>query len=158
LARYDLTPGQYDTENLRLGVVAARFNKNFVTSMLQGAMDTLAAHGVTGSAVELVQVPGAFEIPLAAKMLIDTGRVEAIIALGAVVRGDTPHFDYVATACARGVARVSLDTGIPVIFGVLTTDTPRQATERAGGRLGNAGENAAHAALEMVALQRRLGT
>ena len=136
----------------RFALVVARFN-DFVTSRLaRAARDALLEHGVAEADVDEIPVPGAFEIPLAARVAAKTGGYAAVICLGAVIRGDTPHFDYVAGECARGVSLVSADTGVPAIFGVLTTDTVEQATDRAGGSRGNKGRDAALAALEMADL------
>lgn len=154
MAHYDIAEGSYEVEGACIGIVAARFNARFVDRLLDGALRVLARHGVTDPTV--VRVPGAFEIPLAARHLAGTEGVEAVITLGAVVRGETPHFDYVASACAEGVMRVGLDCGVPLIFGVLTTDDDEQAAARTDGEHGNKGEEAALAALEMVTLLRRV--
>ena len=156
MAKYDVQISDYSIEGARFAIVAARFNAVITDALLEGALSTLAEHGVPEDHVSVVQVPGAFEIPITAKRLAASGRYEAIIALGAVVRGDTPHFEYVAGECARGVGRVALEEDVPVIFGVLTTDTDEQARERAGGKEGNKGFEAAIAGLEMVTLLRRL--
>lgn len=142
----------------RFAVVVARFN-DFVTSRLkEGAVQALEEHGVQADGIDIVLVPGAFEIPLAARRAADSGRYAAVICLGAVIRGGTPHFDYVAGECARGVADVSAETGVPAIFGVLTTDDAAQAMERSGGSAGHKGRDAALAALEMVSVLERLET
>ena len=141
---------------LRIGLVASRFNQFIVEQLVAGACDALSRHGVGESARELVWVPGAFELPLLADRMARSGRFEAIIALGAVIRGGTPHFEYVAGECARGLSRVALDHGIPVSFGVLTTDTIEQALERAGTGAGNKGFDAAMTAIEMIATLRAL--
>jgi 6,7-dimethyl-8-ribityllumazine synthase len=156
MAKYDVPVTDYSIDGARFAIVAARFNAGVTQALLEGAVATLAEHGVTDDQVSVVQVPGAFEIPITAKRLAASGRYEAIIALGAVVRGGTPHFEYVAGECARGVARVALQEDVPVIFGVLTTDTDEQARARAGGKEGNKGCEAAIAGLEMVTLLRRL--
>ena len=140
----------------RIAVVAARFNQEIVDELLKGCLQRLADHGIKAERVTIQRVPGAFEIPLAAKLLAQTGRYSAVICLGAVVRGETPHFDYVAGECARGIASVVLSQNLPVIFGVLTTDNEQQAWDRCGGRHGHAGERAADAALEMIALVRKI--
>jgi len=158
VAKYDVRVGDFSIEGARFAVVAARFNAAVTNVLLDGAVATLREHGVRDDQVTVVQVPGAFEIPITAKRLAASGRYEAIIALGAVVRGDTPHFDYVAGECARGVSHVALAEDVPVIFGVLTTDTEEQARARAGGAHGNKGCEAAIAGLEMVTLLRRLET
>lgn len=156
MATFDLTKGDYAVDNARIAIVASRFNNDVVQALLTGALDTLKHYELTDSQVTVVRVPGAYEIPLAANRLARTGRFDAIIALGAVVRGETPHFDYVAGECARGVTQTALQQDIPVIFGVLTTDTMDQARARAGGARGNKGNEAALAALEMVTLVRQL--
>jgi 6,7-dimethyl-8-ribityllumazine synthase len=143
-------------EDLRFACIAARFNEFVVEPLLQGAVDTLRRHGVPAARIDVVRVPGAFEIPLTVRKLAASGRYDALIALGAVIRGDTPHFDYVAGECASGLARVALESGLPVAFGVLTTDTVEQATDRAGGKDGNKGADAALTAIEMANLLRLL--
>ena len=148
--------GGLAAQDLRFACIAARFNEFVVEPLLQGAVDTLRRHGALPESIDVVRVPGAFEIPLAVRKLAVSGRYDAMIALGAVIRGDTPHFDYVAGECAAGLARVALDTGLPVAFGVLTTDTVEQATDRAGGKDGNKGADAALTAIEMANLLRLL--
>lgn len=148
--------GHLDASGLRIGIVASRFNELVTKQLLSGALDCLRRHGAQDDAVSVVWVPGAFEIPLVARRLAASGSVDAVVCLGAVIRGATPHFDYVAGQAAAGVARASLDAGIPVIFGVLTTDTIEQAIERAGTKAGNKGFDAAMAAVEMVNLLRQL--
>ena len=154
MARYDISQEHYDAAGARIGIVAARFNARFVDRLLEGALAALGRYGVPEPTV--VRVPGAFEIPLVAKRLAGTKGMEAVIVLGAVVRGETPHFDHVAGACAQGAMRAGLDEGVPVVFGVLTTEDDAQAMARAGGAHGNKGEEAAYAALEMITLLRRL--
>jgi 6,7-dimethyl-8-ribityllumazine synthase len=139
-----------------IAIVASEFNHFIVQQLVDGAMDALARNGVADEQVQLAWVPGAFELPLAADRLAATGAFDAIISLGAVIRGGTPHFDYVAGECARGISRVGLKHGLPVIFGVLTTDTVDQALERAGSGEGNKGFDTAVAALQMVALLDRI--
>ena len=156
MAKYDVQISDYSIDGARFAIVASRFNTAITDALLDSAVETLAEHGVPDDHVIVVQVPGAFEIPITASRLAASGRYEAIIALGAVVRGGTPHFEYVAGECARGVSRVALEENVPVIFGVLTTDTEEQARERAGGIEGNKGSEAAIASLEMVTLLRRL--
>ena len=141
----------------RVAVVAARYNRDVVDRLLKGCLDTLAERGIPEKAVTVVKVPGAFELPVAARRLARRGEVDAVIALGAVIRGETPHFDHVAGECARGIASVALDFELPVIFGVLTVDNEQQALARAGGKSGNKGEEAALAALEMISVLRRIG-
>ncbi|MBR8661670.1 6,7-dimethyl-8-ribityllumazine synthase [Brevibacillus sp. NL20B1] len=140
---------------LRVGIVAARFNELIVSKLLGGALDALKRHGVEDANVDVAWVPGAFEIPLIAKKMAESGRYDAVVTLGAVIRGATPHFDYVCSECAKGVASISLATGVPVIFGVLTTDSIEQAIERAGTKAGNKGWEAAAAAIEMANLKRQ---
>ena len=142
---------------LRVGLVASRFNSLVVEALVSGARDALCRHGVKDDDITLLRVPGAWEIPWACRQLANTGKVDAIVALGAVVRGSTPHFDYVAGAAANGVSQVSQATGLVVTFGVLTTDTMEQALDRAGGKAGNKGADAALAALELVSLRAALG-
>ncbi len=151
-----LIEGELAAAGLRIACIAARFNEFVVDPLVEGAVATLRRHGVPASHIEVIRVPGAFEIPLVARKLALSGRYDALIALGAVIRGDTPHFDYVAGECAAGIARAALDSGVPVAFGVLTTDTLEQATDRAGGKDGNKGADAALTAIEMANLLRRL--
>lgn len=146
--------GNLNGAGIRLGIVAARFNETVVRTLVNGAIDVARRAGVADDAIELAWVPGAFEIPVVAAALAATGRVDAVLCLGAVIRGDTPHFDYVAGQVATGVAKVGLDAGVPVIFGVLTTDTAEQAEARAGGKAGNKGADAALAAIETVNVLR----
>ncbi|MGH8280765.1 MAG: 6,7-dimethyl-8-ribityllumazine synthase [Gammaproteobacteria bacterium] len=148
--------GNTAARGARVAIVAARFNGFVVDKLLDAALETLRAQGVREENLTLVRVPGAFEIPLAVKRLAASGQIDAVIALGAVIRGETPHFDYVAGECARGVQQAALDTGVPVAFGVLTCDTVEQALARAGGSAGNKGADAALAALEMAGLLRKL--
>lgn len=137
---------------VKIGITAARFNAPIVDELLAGCLRRLGELGVGAERVETFHVPGAYELPTAAQAMARTGRFAAIVCLGAVVRGDTPHFEYVAGECARGIMRVSLDESIPVIFGVLTTNTEQQALDRIGGSHGHAGERAAEAAVEMAGL------
>lgn len=141
-------------KDMSIVVIAARFNHFIVEQLVTGARDALDRHGIEKSRQALVWVPGAFELPLLADQLACSGKYDAVIALGAVIRGGTPHFDYVAGECAGGLARVSLDRGLPVTFGVLTTDTVEQALERAGTGEGNKGYDAAMTAIEMVETMR----
>ena len=142
--------------NDRYGIVAGRFNGFITESLLKGAEDGLRRHGVAEDRIDVVWVPGAFEIPLAARKMAGSGSYDAVICLGCVIRGATPHFDYVAGEAAKGIAAAARDTGVPVIFGVLTTENLEQAIERAGTKAGNRGWDAALAALEMADLMRRL--
>ncbi|MEM7287819.1 MAG: 6,7-dimethyl-8-ribityllumazine synthase [Actinomycetota bacterium] len=139
-----------DGRGLRMAIVAGRFNDMISRSLVDGARERLLRLGVDDDAIDLIWVPGAYEIPAACAAVARTGRVDAVIALGAVIRGATPHFDHVAGQCAAGLQRVGLDAGIPAIFGVLTTDTIEQAIERAGTKAGNKGADAADAAVEMA--------
>lgn len=138
-----------------IGIVVARFNALITGHLLEGALDALTRHEVERDAVDVLWVPGSFELPLAAKRMAESRRYDAVVCLGAVIRGATPHFDYVAAEVAKGVANVALQTGVPVIFGVLTTDTIEQAIERAGTKAGNKGFDAAVTALEMVNVLRQ---
>ena len=143
-------------DTARVAVVAARFNTDIVDELVTGCIGRLEELGIEGSRVDLHRVPGAFELPVAAKLLAKTKRYSSIVCLGCIIRGDTPHFDYVAGEAARGIQQVAVETGLPVIFGVLTTDTEQQARDRAGGPHGHAGERAAEAALEMIVALRRM--
>ena len=150
--------GGRSAKGLRMAIVAARFNHFVVDKLVAGARETLLAGGLRPDDLDIVHVPGAFEIPLAAMQLAGSRNYEAIITLGAVIRGGTPHFDYVCNECARGVTKAALDTGVPVMFGVLTCDDMEQAMDRAGGKHGNKGVDVALAAIEMADLLRKLGT
>ena len=143
-------------QGLRIAIVVSRFNELVTRPLLGGAQDGLARHGVEPEGVDVAWVPGSLEIPLTARKLAESGRYQAVICLGAVIRGETPHFDHVANQASSGIARVALDTGVPVIFGVITADTLEQALERAGGKMGNKGYDAAVAAIEMANLMRGL--
>ncbi len=153
----NIIEGQLIAEGLRFAIVVSRFNDFICSRLVEGAMDTLIRHGSSEEQVVLVKVPGAFETPLAAKKLAESGQYDAIICLGAVIRGATPHFDYVAAEVSKGIANVALDSNTPVTFGVLTTDTLEQAIERAGSKSGNKGSEAAIAAIEMANLYKALG-
>lgn len=148
--------GDLLARDLKFVIVAARFNDFIVESLVRGALDALKRHGASEQNIAVVRVPGAFELPLAARKLAQTKRYQAIIALGAVIKGATPHFDYVCGECASGLSKVGQETGIPVSFGVLTTDTIEQAIERAGTKAGNKGADAALVALEMANLLIKL--
>ena len=148
--------GIYEGSGLRIVIVASRFNEFITTKLVGGAEDCLLRHNVAGDDITLVWVPGAFEIPLAAKKLAKTGKYDAVICVGAVIRGSTSHYDYVCAEVSKGIACVSLETGVPVMFGVLTTDTIEQAIERAGTKAGNKGYDCALGALEMVSLMRKV--
>jgi 6,7-dimethyl-8-ribityllumazine synthase len=148
--------GNLDATGMRIGIVVSRFNDIISTLLLDGAVEALRDHGVAAGDIDVAWVPGAFEIPIAARELAKLGSVDAVVCLGAVIRGDTPHFDYVAGESAQGIASVHATTGVPATFGVLTVDTIEQATDRAGGKHGNKGAEAALAAVEMVSLLREL--
>jgi len=148
--------GKLIAEGLRFAIVVSRFNDFIGERLLGGALDALMRSGAREQDVEVFKVPGAFEIPLVAKKLARSGRYNAVICLGAVIRGATPHFDYVANEVSKGIATVSLETGVPVIFGVLTTDNLEQAIERAGSKAGNKGWDAAIAAIEMANLLKQI--
>lgn len=148
--------GHLVSEGLRYGIVIGRFNEFITTKLLGGAQDALKRHGVKDEEVALAWVPGAFEIPLAAQKMAESGKYDAVITLGAVIRGSTPHFDYVCAEVSKGVASISLKTGVPTIFGVLTTDSIEQAIERAGTKAGNKGWEAAVTAIEMANLLKQL--
>lgn len=142
--------GNLDAKGLTFGIVVSRFNSFICERLLEGALDALIRHGANEADITVARIPGAFEIPLAAKTMAASQKFDAVICLGAVIRGSTPHFDYVASEVSKGVASVSLDSGVPVAFGVLTTDTIEQAVERAGTKAGNKGFEAAVTAIETV--------
>jgi 6,7-dimethyl-8-ribityllumazine synthase len=144
-------------KGLKFGVVVSRFNEFFSSKLLEGAQDALLRHGVSETDIEIAWTPGSFEIPLIAQKMAETKKYNAVICLGAVIRGGTPHFDYIASEVAKGIANVGLHTGIPVIFGVITTDTLEQAVERSGTKDGNKGFDAAVSAIEMANLVKSLG-
>ena len=149
--------GDFVSQGARFAIVAGRFNSFIVEHLINGAVDTLVRHGVEAKTIDVIHTPGAFEIPLAAQRLAATKQYDGIIALGCVIRGATPHFDYVAGECAKGIAAVALKFDVPISFGVLTVDTIEQAVERSGTKAGNKGAEAAMSALEMVSLLKRLG-
>lgn len=148
--------GDFAAADARYTLIASRFNAFVVDALVEGAVDTLRRHGVPADRITLVKVPGAWELPLAARRVAAGGSADAVIVLGAVIRGGTPHFDYVAGQAASGLAAAQMETGVPVAFGLLTTDTIEQAVERSGTKAGNKGADAAMTALEMVSLCRRL--
>lgn len=148
--------GKLNAKGMKFGLVAGRFNDFITSRLVDGAIDTLGRHGAESDDITVAWVPGAFEIPLVSQRMAESGNYDAVIALGAVIRGATAHFDYVAAEVSKGVAQASLATGVPVIFGVLTTDTIEQAVERAGTKSGNKGSDSALAAMEMVDLLRNL--
>lgn len=148
--------GHLEAKDLRFGLLVSRFNSFVSDRLVEGAVDALIRHGANKEEITIVRVPGAFEIPPAAKQMAESGRFDAIVCLGAVIRGATPHFDYVSAEVSKGVASISMECPIPVTFGVLTTDTIEQAIERAGSKAGNKGFDAAVAAVEMANLYRAL--
>lgn len=148
--------GKLVSQNIRVGIVAARFNEFIVNKLVGGAMDALLRHDVREEDIDLAWVPGAFEIPLIAKKMAESGKYDAVICLGAVIRGATSHYDLICNEAAKGIAHVSLDSGVPVLFGVVTTENIEQAIERAGSKAGNKGYDSAMAAIEMVNLVRAI--
>src|SRR5512136_2320554 len=148
--------GKLDAGGLRFGIIVGRFNSFISERLLEGALDALTRHGAADKGIDVMRVPGAFEIPLAAQKMAGTGKYDALICLGAVIRGSTPHFDYVAAEVAKGAAQVSLKSGLPIAFGVLTTDSIEQAIERAGTKAGNKGFEAAMTAIETAQLFKEL--
>ncbi|PMP66719.1 MAG: 6,7-dimethyl-8-ribityllumazine synthase [Thermodesulfobacterium geofontis] len=148
--------GIYEGEGVKIGIVVSRFNIFITQKLLEGALDILKRHKVSEEDIYITWVPGAFEIPLIAKKLAETKKIDAILCLGTIIRGATPHFEYIAAETSKGIAQVMLETGIPIIFGILTTDTIEQAIERAGTKAGNKGAEAALAALEMVNLIKKI--
>ena len=148
--------GDYQLASARFGIAVARFNSFIVDRLLEGALEALQKHGVMERDITVVKVPGAYELPLAVKMMLDQSSYDGIIAVGAVIRGGTPHFEYVAGECVKGLSQAGLDASVPVSFGVLTVDTIEQAIERAGTKVGNKGAEAAMTAMEMVSLSRQL--
>ena len=148
--------GNLNAKGLKIAIVLSRFNGFIGERLLEGALDAIKRHGGDEKAIQVTRVPGAFEIPLISKKLAEKKKYDAIICLGAVIRGDTPHFDYVASEVSKGIAQVSLDTGIPVSFGVITTDNLEQAIERAGTKAGNKGFEAATSAIEMANLIKEI--
>lgn len=149
--------GKFDGRELKVGIIAGRFNEFITSKLVSGAVDVLKRNEVKEENIHIAWVPGAFEIPLAAKRMIDTLKYDALITLGAVIRGSTPHFDYVCAEVSKGVAQLSLQNDIPVIFGVLTTNNIEEAIERAGTKAGNKGSEAAFAAIEMANLLKNIG-
>ncbi len=152
----NIIEGRLNAEGFSFAIVVSRFNDFISQRLLEGAVDSLVRHGASKEKITVVKVPGAFEIPLVAKRVARSQRYDAVICVGAVIRGATPHFEYVASEVAKGIALVSLETGIPVAFGILTTDNLEQAIERAGSKAGNKGAEAAMAAIEMVNLLKEL--
>ncbi len=156
MAAYRTVQGKLDAKGLRVAVIASRFN-NFITDrLIDGAVDCLVRHGADEDQIVVYRVPGSFELPLAAQRVVSAGSVDAVVCLGAMIRGQTPHFDFIASEVTKGIAQVSLDSGIPVTFGVITADSLEQAVDRAGAKVGNKGFEAASGAIEMVNLIREL--
>lgn len=156
MSKIKIIEGEFGGASANYAIVVSRFNEFIVNSLEEGAVNCLTRHGVSESAITIIKVPGAFELPLAAQKAAQTEQFDAILALGAVIKGSTPHFDYVCNECSRGLSQVSLEFDIPVAFGVLTVDTIEQAIERAGTKAGNKGADAAMTAMEMVSLSRQL--
>lgn len=148
--------GEFTATSANFALVVSRFNNFIVDSLVSGAIDALRRHGVNEKNITVIKAPGSFELPVVVRKAINGGAYDAVVALGAIIRGGTPHFEYVAGECAKGLGQVSLETGVPVAFGVLTVDTIEQAVERAGTKSGNKGAEAAMTALEMVSLMRKL--
>lgn len=148
--------GNLVATGLRFGIVVSRWNAFITERLLDGALDTLVRHGADGDAIDIARVPGTFEVPLVAQRLARSGRYDAVICLGCLIRGSTPHFDYIASECSKGIGQAMLQSGVPVAFGVLTTESIEQAIERAGTKAGNKGAEAAGAAVEMANLLRAL--
>jgi 6,7-dimethyl-8-ribityllumazine synthase len=148
--------GHFQVPTGQIAIVAARFNDLIVDQLIKGAQDTFVRHGIPSDSLDCVRVPGAYEIPFICKQLADTQRYQGIVALGAVVRGSTPHFDYVANSCASGILQASIATNVPMTFGILTTDTLEQALERAGTKAGNKGADAALSLIEMVSVVNKI--
>jgi len=150
--------GRLRGEGLSIAIVVSRFNDLITRQLLAGAQDGLRRHGVEAEGVDVAWVPGSFEIPLAARKLAESGRYQAVVCLGAIVRGETPHFEYIATQVSSGIARAGLETGVPLVFGIITADSLEEALERAGGKMGNKGYDAAVSAIEMANLMRGMAT
>jgi 6,7-dimethyl-8-ribityllumazine synthase len=148
--------GQLTAKGLKFGIVASRFNEFITRKMLDGALDALKRHGADEATVEIAWVPGSFEIPMVAQKMAASGKYDAVICIGAVIRGSTPHFDYIAAEVTKGIAHAGMATGLPVIYGVITTDTIEQAIERAGTKAGNKGFDAGESAIEMANLLRSM--
>lgn len=156
MGEYAVSPEAIDASGMRFGIVVARFNEDITEALLEGALRVLTRQGVDGDAVLVARVPGAFELPVVAKRMASSGAIDAVICLGAIIRGETAHFDYVAMGATQGILQAGLDTGVPIVFGVLTVDTRQQAEDRIGGREGHKGEEAALGAIEMAALMQVL--
>jgi 6,7-dimethyl-8-ribityllumazine synthase len=154
---YKKFEGDLDGRGLKVGIVVSRFNNFFTDKLLEGALDCLKRHGAKEEDVAVAYVPGSFEVPAAAARMVKSAKYDAVVCLGAVIRGDTPHFDFIAAENSKGVAKLAMENSIPVIYGVITTDTLEQAIERAGTKAGNKGWDAAEAAIEMVNLYKAIG-
>ena len=148
--------GNLNAQGVRTGIVVSRFNNLFTDKLLEGAVDCMVRHGASESDITVAYVPGAFELSYAAQKMVNSGKYDTVICLGALIRGETPHFDYIANEASKGIAKLALDTGVPVIYGVVTADNLEQAIERSGTKAGNKGWNAAEAAIEMVSLYKAL--
>ena len=157
MSEQNIIEGDQTIGNARVGIVASKFNSFVVDRLLSACLETLKAAGLNEKDLEIVRVPGAFEIPVAAQHLIRKNKCEAVIALGAIIRGETSHFEYIANECSRGLSQVAIDNDVPVIFGVLTADNSDQAMDRAGPEESNKGAEAAKAAIEMISLLRKIG-
>jgi len=155
---YTEIAGKLDASGLKFGLVASRFNNLLTSKLVEGAIDCLIRHQADEKSITVVWVPGSFEIPYAAAKLIETKKYDAILCLGAIIKGDTPHNEYIANEASKGIARLALDTGLPVIFGIITSDTLEQAIERAGTKAGNKGWDAALSGIEMANLYREIGS
>lgn len=156
MSGYKTVEGKLDASGLKTAVIASRFNDFITTKLIEGAVDCLVRHGCAQKDITVIRVPGSFEIPIAAARAAGSGKFDAVICLGALIRGQTPHFDYIASEVTKGIAQVSLDTGVPVAFGVITADTLEQAVDRAGAKAGNKGFEAAQSAIEMADLLRQI--
>ena len=154
---YKVYEGKLDARGLTFGLIVSRFNNFLTDKLLEGAIDCLKRHGAEESKLSVAYVPGAFEIPYVASRMAKSGNYDAVVCLGALVRGDTPHFDYIANEASKGIARIALETGVPVIYGLVTADTLEQAIERSGTKAGNKGWDAAESAIEMINLYKALG-
>ncbi|NCN43071.1 MAG: 6,7-dimethyl-8-ribityllumazine synthase [Piscirickettsiaceae bacterium CG_4_9_14_3_um_filter_43_564] len=152
----NIIEGHLTAEGMKIGLVVGRFNSFIVDSLVKGAIDTIVRHGGSLDNIDQVLVPGAFEIPVVAKKMAESGQYDAVVALGAVIRGGTPHFEYVAGECVKGIGQVALNSGVPISFGVLTVDSIEQAIERAGTKAGNKGEESTLAAIETVNVLKQL--
>ena len=156
MSGYSVIEGKLDAKGLKTAIVASRFNDFVTAKLIEGAVDCLLRHGSLDKEITIIRVPGSFELPLAAKKAASSGKYDAVVCLGALIRGQTPHFEYIAAQVTKGVAQVSLETGIPVTFGVVTADTLEQAIDRAGAKAGNKGYEAALGAVEMADLLRQI--